>query len=110
MEGSGQVANWAADAGRDSRALHISNTHDGRAHIVFAAYDTKLVGIGVDAVHLPRLRLPNKDAAYLRRFARQFMAEEEFAAFLAAAAEENENRLRTRIAAHFSLMEAASKA
>ena len=110
IEWSGEVAEWAADFGLDSRALHVSNTHDGAAHIVFAAYDTYLAGIGVDVVHLPRLRRPGKDAAYLYRFARQFMAEEEFAALLAAAGEDDEERLRVRIAAHFSLMEAASKA
>ena len=110
LQWSGQVAEWAAARGYDSRCLHVSNTHDGPAHIVLLAYDETLVGIGVDAVYLPRLRLPGKEAAYLRRFARQFMAEEELAAFAAATLETDEEGLRIRVAAHFSLMEAASKA
>jgi phosphopantetheinyl transferase (holo-ACP synthase) len=145
---TGNIANWAAANGRDDRHLHISNTHDGGADLVIAAYSEDLVGIGIDAVWLPRLRLPGKNAAYLRRFARQFMSPEEWSAFengddttfdpllgtntLALIGSPNQPRalpapstienpesklehdpdepLRLRVAAHFSLMEAASKA
>ena len=110
----GRVAEWARAQGRDSRFLHVSNTHDGGANIVLAAYDASLAGIGIDAVYLPRLTLPDKDAAYLRRFAARFMSARERIAFEEAGEQANEgddlNRLRVRVAAHFSLMEAASKA
>jgi len=106
----GAVAGWAASRGKDRRCLHVSNTHDGAAHLVLAAYDEALVGVGIDVVHLPRLRLPGKDSDYLRRFAAKFLSGEEREGFEAAAVEDDEEALRTRIAAHFSLMEAASKA
>ncbi|HLK57182.1 MAG TPA: 4'-phosphopantetheinyl transferase superfamily protein [Chthonomonadaceae bacterium] len=110
VEWSGPVAEWAAASRVDSRLLHVSNTHDGPAHIVFAAYAESLAGIGVDVVHLPRLRLPGKGVDYLHRFARKFMAEEEYAALRAGNPEDDAERLLVRVAAHFSLMEAASKA
>ncbi len=106
----GAAAQWATACGRDCRFLHVSNTHDGGAHLVFAAYAVALVGVGIDLVHLPRLRRPSKDRDYLRRFARQFMSAEEEAAFEASAAGDDEEAYRVRVAAHFSLMEAASKA
>lgn len=106
----GEVENWAAENARDSRCLHISNTHDGGMHLVLAAYDPCLVGIGIDLVWLPRLRLDGKNRDYLHRFARRFMAPEEQDAFLASADTDDEEALRVRVAAHFSLMEAASKA
>ena len=110
----GRVAEWAQAQGRDCRSLHVSNTHDGGANIVLAAYDADLVGVGIDAVYLPRLALPDKDAAYLRRFAARFMSAREQAAFMQASEDNSKgddlNRLRVRVAAHFSLMEAASKA
>ena len=111
----GSVAAWARTRGRDSHFLHISNTHDGGANIVFAAYDENLAGIGIDAVYLPRLIMPGKDAAYLRRFAARFMSDRERIAFAQAGEGDGFDgddltRLRLRVAAHFSLMEAASKA
>lgn len=106
----GELAAWAQVHGIREEHLQVSNTHDGKAHLVFAAYDADLIGVGVDVVHLPRLRAPGKDPAYLRRFVRQFMSEEELAGFTEAAQEETEAALRVRVAAHFSLMEAASKA
>lgn len=107
----GETEAWANGNDLSCGNLHISNTHDGGAHLVLAAYDPDLVGIGIDLVHLPRLRSPIKNAAYLRRFARGFMDDDEYRAFLAAApAGETEEELRVRAAAHFSLMEAASKA
>ncbi len=107
----GDLAEWARRQGWDDRHLHVSNTHDGDAHLVLTAYEPNLAGIGIDVVHLPRLRRPGKDRSYLLRFARQFMAEAEWDAFTAAATDdEEEEALRLRVAAHFSLMEALSKA
>jgi len=82
VEWTGATADWAHSAGLKSRHLHISNTHDGGAHIVIAAYGDELAGIGIDAVWLPRLRRPHKDRAYLLRFARKFMSDVESEAFL----------------------------
>ncbi len=106
----GELEEWVLEHGYDDQYLHVSNTNDGDAHIVLAAYGEDFAGIGVDVVALPRLRQAGKDAAYLRRFARQFMSEEEWEAFSAGAENDEEEALRTRVAAHFSLMEAASKA
>jgi len=106
----GSVAAWAERRGRRDCHLHVSNAHDGGAHLVLAAYEESLVGLGVDVVHLPRLRRPGKEADYLRRFARQFMAEDEWEAFAACAAQDDIEALRVRVAAHFSFMEALSKA
>lgn len=104
------VEAWAEQNGLRSSHLHVSNTHDGEAHLLLAAYAERLVGAGIDTVYLPRLRRAGKDAAYLRRFARQFMSAEEWARFQARSDTEDEEALRQRVAAHFSLMEAASKA
>lgn len=106
----GIVEEWAEANGYAEHSLHISNTHDGGANIVLAAYHPDLAGIGIDAVHLPRLLSPQKDAAYLRRFAARFMSERERSGFDAASANDDLPRLRLRAVAHFSLMEAASKA
>ncbi len=106
----GIVEEWAEANGRAEHALHISNTHDGGAHIVLAAYHPDLVGVGIDAVHLPRLMSAQKDAAYLRRFAARFMSAQEQSGFETANAGDDLSLLRLRTAAHFSLMEAASKA
>ena len=106
----GDVEAWALDHGVDEQHLHISNTNDGDAHIVLAAYGADIAGIGVDVVHLPRLRQAGKGKDYLRRFARQFMSEVEWEAFVAGSEHDDEEALRVRVAAHFSLMEAASKA
>jgi phosphopantetheinyl transferase (holo-ACP synthase) len=106
----GSVADWAERRGRRAQRLHVSNAHDGSAHLVLAAYAESLVGLGVDVVHLPRLRRPGKEGDYLRRFARQFMAEDEWEAFASSAAQDDTEALRVRVAAHFSFMEALSKA
>lgn len=106
----GAVGAWAEARGVEARHLHVSNTHDGGAHIVLAAYHADLIGVGIDAVYLPRLAQPGKDGAYLHRFAARFMSETERAAFEQASAGEDLEALRLRVAAHFSLMEAGSKA
>ena len=106
----GDVETWALEHGYEDQHLYISNTNDGDAHIVLAAYGEEVAGIGVDVVHLPRLRQAGKDRDYLMRFARQFMSEVEWEAFQAGSEHDDEERLRVRVAAHFSLMEAASKA
>jgi phosphopantetheinyl transferase (holo-ACP synthase) len=106
----GSLARWAWERGLAARDLHVSFSHDGEVVVGLAACAPGLRGLGVDLVHLPRLRRPGKDAAYLHRFARHFMAPDEYAAFQAAAAGDDLERLRCRVAAHFSLMEAASKA
>ncbi|HLV81558.1 MAG TPA: 4'-phosphopantetheinyl transferase superfamily protein [Chthonomonadaceae bacterium] len=106
----GAVAAWAQQRGKQSRHLHVSNSHDGDASVVLAVYSENLAGLGVDLVHLPRLSRIGKDRDYLLRFAQRFMAPDEWDAFTAPAGQEPEERLRLRVAAHFSLMEAASKA
>jgi phosphopantetheine--protein transferase-like protein len=106
----GRVAEWAEAHGRRSTCVHVSNTHDGGAHIVLMVYGESLVGLGVDVVHLPRLRQPGKDIDYLHLFARRFMSEEEWTGFAANTETEDEEAQRRRVAAHFSLMESASKA
>jgi len=90
--------------------LHISNTHDGGQRLLLAAKHENLVGVGLDVVHLPRLRSPHKDRAYLHRLAARFMEPTEYERFQCAARQDDEEALRRRVAAHFSLMEAASKA
>jgi len=106
----GAVDAWAEQRGKQSRHLHVSNSHDGEASIVLAVYSEDLAGLGVDLVHLPRLARIGKDRDYLLRFAQRFMAPAEWEAFVAAAAQDTEESLRLRVAAHFSLMEATSKA
>ena len=106
----GAAREWADAQGYSDSNLHVSNTHDGTAHLVFAAYSERLAGVGIDAVYLPRLQRSDKGRDYLRRFARQFMSESEFAAFERAAETDSDSEFTVRAAAHFSLMEAASKA
>jgi phosphopantetheinyl transferase (holo-ACP synthase) len=106
----GELEAWAIEHGFTDEYLQISNTNDGDANIVLAAYGEEFAGIGVDVVHLPRLRQAGKGMDYLRRFARQFMSETEWEAFEAGSEHDDEEGLRVRVAAHFSLMEAASKA
>jgi phosphopantetheinyl transferase (holo-ACP synthase) len=110
-------AGWRGDLrrkgmarGLNCRNLQISFTHDGGSHLAIAASAPGLAGIGVDMVHLPRLQKPGKDARYLRRFAQHFMSEEEYSLFEEASAQDDLPSLTGRVAAHFSLMEAASKA
>lgn len=107
---SGTVAAWAELQGLDDSALHISNTNDGGVHIVLAAHAPELVGLGVDAVALDRLRMPGKGRDYLLRFCRQFMGPNEWELFAQNSRQDGDEALRQRAAAHFSLMEAASKA
>lgn len=95
---------------RGGRGLRVSFSHDGEAHLTLCARAQGLRGVGIDVVHLPRLRAPGKDAAYLHRFARHFMSADEYALFAEATRADDEDALRRRVAAHFSLMEAASKA
>jgi phosphopantetheinyl transferase (holo-ACP synthase) len=90
--------------GRPLPGLHVSFTHDGDAHIGVCGFHPELRGIGVDVVHLPRLA--GRSAEYLRGFARRFMSEEELVGFETGEGPD----LLTRVSAHFSLMEAASKA
>ena len=106
----GSVGAWAEERGLNLKHLHVSNTHDGGAQIVIAAYHPELVGIGIDAVYMPRLMQPGKGEEYMRRFAARFMSAREKKAFLQASEGENLDELRLRTAAHFSLMEAGSKA
>lgn len=106
----GKALEWANAQGYSDQNLHVSNTHDGTAHLILAAYGENLVGAGVDVVHLPRLRSPNKGRDYTLRFARQFMSGQEWAEFLEYAEEDTDEELLLRAAAHFSLMESASKA
>jgi phosphopantetheine--protein transferase-like protein len=105
------VPRWrGTEQGIHAGDLHISYTHDHDCHLTFAACSHGLKGVGVDIVHLPRLRSARKDRRYLESFARHFMSAEEFAHVLEASAAETEDAFRIRVAAHFSLMEAASKA
>jgi phosphopantetheine--protein transferase-like protein len=94
----------------DGGNVQISFTHDGGAHVAVAACHDGLVGIGVDLVHLPRLHRIGESRESLDRFARQFMSDEEREAFLSNSAQEDVAEATVRSAAHFSLMEAASKA
>jgi len=107
---SGTVADWAVAHSLNAAHLHISNTNDGGAHLVLAAHDPLLIGVGVDVVYLPRLRQSGKNTDYLHRFARKFMSDVELESYLAASVNDDPEALCLRTAAHFSLMEAASKA
>jgi phosphopantetheine--protein transferase-like protein len=93
-----------------AQGLHISFTHDHECHLTLAACAPGLKGVGVDVVHLPRLRGERKDRRYLESFARHFMSAEELSLVLESGAGEDDESFRIRVAAHFSLMEAASKA
>lgn len=104
------LATWAKTYGLQVRSLHVSFSHDGDAHLALLAHAPGLRGLGVDVVHLPRLRRHGKDSAYLRCLARHFMGEEEYAAFIHESRCDGPEALLRRVAAHFSLMEAASKA
>ena len=131
VEFVGELKKLAEQNGISDKYLHISNTNDGGAHVVLAVYGENIAGVGVDLVDLSRLRRPSKDIAYFKRFARQFMSEQELAYFLEAcellnsATRPNESLLNLfsdtnstsqeeaillLSAAHFSLMESASKA
>lgn len=104
----GEVLEWANKNGMEEQHLHLSNSHDGAAHLLLVTYCPTLVGIGIDVVSLPRFQ--NKSRPELHRFARKIMSDTEFNGLQASLQEESEPELRNRIVAHFSLMEAASKA
>ncbi len=104
----GQAAAWAKNRGIRLSDLHISFTHDGEAVIALAAHTPGLRGVGVDVVRLDRFR--GRGREYLQRFARHFMSESEYAAFITESAGEVDEEIIGRVAAHFSLMESASKA
>jgi len=106
----GELAEWARLRGIRGGDLHISYTHDHESHLTLAACAPGLKGIGVDVVHLSRLRGERKGRRYLESFARHFMSAEELELFLSAGRHEDDEEFRIRAAAHFSLMEAASKA
>jgi phosphopantetheinyl transferase (holo-ACP synthase) len=105
---SGEVEEWARAKGYFSEYLHVSNTHDGEAHLLLAVYDTRVAGVGIDVVHLPRFA--GKSRSMLRRFSSRIMSGVEFEAIESYLEEEGESELRLRVATHFSLMESASKA
>ena len=104
----GEAAEWAIRNGVRQRDVHISFTHDGEAVIALAAMGDGLRGVGVDVVRLDRLRRRGRE--YLNRFCRHFMSEGEYARFLSESLEDLEEGMVRRVAAHFSLMESASKA
>jgi phosphopantetheine--protein transferase-like protein len=104
------LTSWVREHGLSPGDLHISFTHDGDAHITLLAGAPGLLGVGVDAVHLPRLRRHIDKPDYFVRFARQFMSPDELARFQKDARQEQPEEVMLRAAAHFSLMEAASKA
>ncbi|MBC7526541.1 MAG: 4'-phosphopantetheinyl transferase superfamily protein [Chthonomonadaceae bacterium] len=103
-----EMQTWANENGLRSEHLHLSNTHDGDATLLLTLYSETVVGIGLDLVDLERLR--RKDRAYFSRFAQKFMSEDELRLFLLASERENDEQVCVRVASHFSLMEAASKA
>jgi hypothetical protein len=88
----------------------VSYTHDGGSLIALAASGRDLRGLGVDAVYLPRLRAAGKGRDHLMRLAARFMSPREYGSFCAAGDSEDDRKLSVRVAAHFSLMEAAAKA
>lgn len=97
--------------------LRVSFSHDAGTHIAVTACDERLAGIGVDLVHLPRLARFETRSRMIR-FCRQFMSTEElemieapWSSGLFKVEDDRQHSLLTiRAAAHFSLMESASKA
>jgi phosphopantetheinyl transferase (holo-ACP synthase) len=104
------MAEWAETHGILAEHCPISNTSDSDLHLVVAVYHEEVVGVGIDAVWMPRMERHGKNRDYLLRFARQFMSEREWSGFAARYEEASEDDLRCAVMAHFSLMEAASKA
>ena len=90
--------------------LLVSNTHDGGMHIAAAYRSTSAVGLGIDAVWLPRLRQRGKEKRYLLKLAARIAAPREFMHLEEKAACESTEQFRQRVAAHFSLKESVSKA
>jgi phosphopantetheinyl transferase (holo-ACP synthase) len=105
---AGELARWAGERGLDDRHLHVSNTHDREFHFVAVAYGDGIAGVGVDVVALERLQ--RRERGHLLRLARRIMGDEEWNSFESAVAGLTQDELVVRTAAHFSLMEAASKA
>jgi phosphopantetheinyl transferase (holo-ACP synthase) len=101
---------WADGREIPVEHCHISNTSDGDLHLVFAAYNENLIGVGIDAVWLPRLQRKGKDGEYLLRLARQFMSPAEWFGFEPYTFGASDDVLLIGVAAHFALMEALSKA
>lgn len=110
VEWQGALAEWAHAAGIPAEHCPLSNTNDGNLHLVFTVHSEHLAGVGVDAVYLPRLARAGKNRDYLLRFAHRFMSAEEEAGFRSVWENVDESELRIAVAAHFALMEAASKA
>lgn len=104
----GALAEAAAARGIEAGSVHVSFSHDGGVRAALAAAGPGLCGAGLDLVHLPRLRRRPPD--HLLGLARRTMAPAELDAFARDAAEMEPGALAERFAAHFSLMEAASKA
>lgn len=88
----------------------LSFAHDGGLHVCAAAQGSALAGLGVDLVHVPRLQRNGKDARYLLRLARRILPAEALASLGGEVECSDLESLRERVAAHFALMEAASKA
>lgn len=106
----GSGAEWARQHGLLAHDLHISYTHDGDAHLTLLTQAPGLRGVGIDVVYLPRLFRASNSSEYAARFARHFMSAAEYTVYNAAAQNEPDTGRLRRAAAHFSLMEAASKA
>ncbi|HSV72562.1 MAG TPA: 4'-phosphopantetheinyl transferase superfamily protein [Chthonomonadales bacterium] len=86
----------------------VSFCHEGGAHLALAGCRPELRGLGIDAVRLDRLR--RRDAGYLRRLARRFLAPAGVAALEAEERSGGREALLLGVAARFALTEAASKA
>jgi phosphopantetheinyl transferase (holo-ACP synthase) len=104
----GPLARWAGDHAILPHEFHLSFSHDGEALVALLVTAPGLRGAGVDLVYLPRLA--RRPTSHLLALAKRFMSPAEHAAFVAAAMGCDHAALVQRVASHFSLMEAASKA
>jgi len=86
----------------------VSLCHEGGAHVALAGCAPGLVGVGIDAVRLDRLR--RRDAAHLRRLAERFLPPAGCEALEWEARAGGPEALLAGVAARFALVEAASKA
>lgn len=102
--GLGRPLAVAPDSHEQLANTHISFTHDGLSLIGAMVIVPNCAGIGIDLVHLPRI--VGKGEAYAERLAYEFMDYDERQFALRAPVGQYE----ARVAAHFSLMESASKA
>ncbi len=100
----------AADGNGCVLPYHITNSHDGGTHLALALPSTGIAGVGVDLVHLPRLRSVRHSQDHMQRLARRVMNDREFGAFTQCVGNLDLHDVQLLFAAHFSLMEAASKA